>query len=60
MNLRYFPTRIDEIKPAWLGAVLHVRGALPHGQILRCDASRLGQQGMTSDTYRLTLHYDGD
>ena len=27
MTSRHFPVRIDEIKPAWLSALLHHRGA---------------------------------
>lgn len=59
MEPQTLPTRVDEIDPTWLTGVLRRRGGLATGRVARCRPSPLGTQGMTSETYRLELDYDG-
>jgi hypothetical protein len=52
------PTCLDEISETWLTYVLRSRGVLEHARVRALRVERLGTQGATSDTARLSPEYD--
>lgn len=53
-----FPTRPDEVMPAWLEAQLQHTGVLGGARIVSLDWQAIGT-GQVGDTARFTLTYDG-